>query len=53
MHSGPGRFGYSARIFSGSTLNLRAEVLRCGPPGIGAYLREYVRILAYVWYWLS
>jgi len=30
---------YPARILSGSTLNLRAEVLRCGPPGVGACLR--------------
>jgi len=30
---------YPARIFSGSTLDLRAEVLRCGPPGVGACLR--------------
>ncbi len=30
---------YSARIFSGSTLDLRAEVLRCGPPCVGACLR--------------
>lgn len=30
---------YPARIFSGSTSDLRAEVLRCGPPGIGACLR--------------
>ena len=32
---------YPARIFSGSTLDLRAEVLRCGPPGIGVCLRCY------------
>lgn len=32
---------YPARIFSGSTMDLRAEVLRCGPPGIGACLRCY------------
>lgn len=30
---------YPARILSGSTLDLRAEILRCGPPGIGACLR--------------
>ncbi len=30
---------YPARIFSGSTLDLRAEVLRCGPPGLSACLR--------------
>jgi len=30
---------YPARIISGSTLDLRAEVLRCGPPGVGACLR--------------
>lgn len=29
---------YPARIFSASTYNLRAEVLRCGPPGVGACL---------------
>lgn len=32
---------YPARIFSASTQNLRAEALRCGPPGIGACLRCY------------
>jgi len=32
---------YPARILSGSTLDLRAEVLRCGPPGTGACLRCY------------
>lgn len=30
---------YPARILSASTLDLRAEILRCGPPGIGACLR--------------
>ena len=30
---------YPAGIFSGSTSDLRAEVLRCGPPGVGACLR--------------
>ena len=30
---------YPARLFSASTLDLRAEVLRCGPPGVGACLR--------------
>ena len=30
---------YPARILSASTLDLRAEVLRCGPPGVGACLR--------------
>ncbi len=30
---------YPARILSGSTSDLRAEVLRCGPPGVGACLR--------------
>jgi hypothetical protein len=30
---------YPARIFSASTSDLRAEVLRCGPPGVGACLR--------------
>ena len=30
---------YPARIMSGSTQDLRAEVLRCGPPGVGACLR--------------
>jgi molybdopterin/thiamine biosynthesis adenylyltransferase len=30
---------YAARIISGSTHDLRAEVLRCGPPGEGACLR--------------
>jgi ThiF family len=30
---------YPPRILSGSTLDLRAEVLRCGPPGKGACLR--------------
>lgn len=29
---------YAAHIFSASTYNLRAEVLRCGPPGVGACL---------------
>ena len=29
---------YPARLLSASTRNLRAEVLRCGPPGIGACL---------------
>jgi molybdopterin/thiamine biosynthesis adenylyltransferase len=33
------QFKYPARLFSGSTLDLRAEVLRCGPPGVGACLR--------------
>ena len=32
---------YPVRIFSGSTMDLRAEILRCGPPGIGACLRCY------------
>jgi hypothetical protein len=32
---------YPARLFSASTFNLRAEVLRCGPPGVGACLRCY------------
>lgn len=32
---------YPARIFSASTYNLRAELLRCGPPGIGACLACY------------
>jgi molybdopterin/thiamine biosynthesis adenylyltransferase len=32
---------YPPRILSGSTLDLRAEVLRCGPPGVGACLRCY------------
>jgi len=32
---------YPARILSASTLDLRAEVLRCGPPGKGACLRCY------------
>lgn len=32
---------YPARILSASTLDLRAEVQRCGPPGIGACLRCY------------
>jgi molybdopterin/thiamine biosynthesis adenylyltransferase len=32
---------YPARILSGSTLDLRAEVTRCGPPGVGACLRCY------------
>jgi hypothetical protein len=30
---------YPARILSASTLDLRAEALRCGPPGVGACLR--------------
>jgi ThiF family len=30
---------YPPRVFSGSTLDLRAEILRCGPPGVGACLR--------------
>jgi ThiF family len=33
------QFQYPARIFSGSTLDLRAEVLRCAPPSFGACLR--------------
>lgn len=32
---------YPARILSASTLGLRAEVLRCGPPGEGPCLRCY------------
>jgi molybdopterin/thiamine biosynthesis adenylyltransferase len=32
---------YPARILSASTYNLRAELLRCGPPGIGACLACY------------
>jgi len=32
---------YPPRILSGSTLDLRAEILRCGPPGVGACLRCY------------
>jgi hypothetical protein len=32
---------HPARILSGSTLDLRGEVLRCGPPGEGACLRCY------------
>jgi molybdopterin/thiamine biosynthesis adenylyltransferase len=32
---------YPARILSGSTMDLRAEILRCGPPGVGACLRCY------------
>lgn len=32
---------YPAQILSASTHDLRAEVLRCGPPGIGACLRCY------------
>ncbi|MGC3991995.1 MAG: ThiF family adenylyltransferase [Chthoniobacteraceae bacterium] len=32
---------YPARLFSASTSDLRAEVLRCGPPGIGACLACY------------
>jgi molybdopterin/thiamine biosynthesis adenylyltransferase len=32
---------YPARILSGSTRDLRAEVLRVGPPGVGACLRCY------------
>jgi hypothetical protein len=32
---------YPARIFSASTYNLRAELLRCGPPGAGACLACY------------
>ena len=32
---------YPARILSASTRDLRVEVLRCGPPGIGACLRCY------------
>jgi hypothetical protein len=30
---------YPARILSASTFDLRAEALRCGPPGVGACLR--------------
>lgn len=33
------QFQYPARVFSASTLDLRAELLRCGPPGVGACLR--------------
>jgi hypothetical protein len=32
---------YPAQILSASTHDLRAEVLRCGPPGIGACVRCY------------
>jgi hypothetical protein len=32
---------YPTRILSASTHDLRAEVLRCGPPGFGACLRCY------------
>lgn len=32
---------YPAQILSASTHDLRAEVLRCGPPGVGACLRCY------------
>jgi hypothetical protein len=32
---------YPPMILSGSTLDLRAEVLRAGPPGVGACLRCY------------
>lgn len=32
---------YPAQIISASTHDLRAEVLRCGPPGIGVCLRCY------------
>jgi molybdopterin/thiamine biosynthesis adenylyltransferase len=32
---------YPGQILSASTQDLRAEVLRCGPPGIGACLRCY------------
>lgn len=32
---------YPAQILSASTHDLRAEILRCGPPGIGACLRCY------------
>ncbi len=35
------QFRYPARIFSASTSDLRAEVLRCGPPAKGACLRCY------------
>ncbi len=35
------QFRYPARIISASTLDLRAEVLNCGPPGKGACLRCY------------
>lgn len=30
---------YPGQLFSASTFNLRAEVLKCGPPGIGSCLR--------------
>jgi hypothetical protein len=30
---------YFPRVLSGSTRDLRAEILRCGPPGVGACLR--------------
>jgi ThiF family len=33
------QFKYPAKLFSASTSDLRAEVLRCGPPGVGACLR--------------
>jgi hypothetical protein len=33
------QMNYPSRLFSGSTYDLRAEVLRCGPPGIGACLK--------------
>lgn len=35
------QYSYPSRIISASTLGLRAEVLRCGPPGEGACLRCY------------
>jgi molybdopterin/thiamine biosynthesis adenylyltransferase len=35
------QFRYPPRIISASTLDLRAEVLNCGPPGKGACLRCY------------
>jgi molybdopterin/thiamine biosynthesis adenylyltransferase len=35
------QYQYPSRIISASTSGLRAEVLRCGPPGKGACLRCY------------
>jgi molybdopterin/thiamine biosynthesis adenylyltransferase len=40
---------YVPLSFSASTLNLRAEILRCGPPGKGACLSCFNPIIRYKW----
>jgi hypothetical protein len=46
-----GRIGlqshYPARLIGASTLDLRLELLRCGPPGVGACLYCYNRVPAF------